>query len=91
VAALADGVPVVLPLPLDRGRQLRGRVARALLLVPREEARVVALLAPADHERVHVALRLLPHVEEARALRRAQPLIVISPRLRGQTGWTSQR
>src|SRR5919201_6418161 len=77
VAALAHPVPGTGPLPFDRGRngQIGGRVACALLLVTGEEARIVAFVAPAEDERMHVALQLAPHVEKAGALRRAQPFV----------------
>src|SRR6266550_5895067 len=80
VTAAAHLVPAVLALPLDRrgDGQVRGRIARALPLVAHQEARVVALVPPAEHKRMHVTLELAPHVEEAGALRRAQPLVAIA-------------
>src|SRR5262249_56295171 len=80
VGALAHEVPVMGRLPFDRVRngQVCGRIARALLLVPSQEGRVVAFVAPAEDKRMHVALQLAPDVEETGALRRAQPLVTVA-------------
>src|SRR5438309_7149175 len=77
VTALAHALPVVLALPLDRGRdgQVRRRIVCALLLVPREKAGVVALVSPADHQGMHVALQVAAHVQEPGSLWSAQPLV----------------
>jgi len=75
-AARADRVPLVLRLEADRVRdgEPRGNVARPLLLDPLREARAL-LVAPADDSSVDPLVPLGPHVQEARALRRAEPLV----------------
>src|SRR5437867_9368 len=80
VAARPYIVPPALLLPLDRVRdsQVRGGVARPLLLVAREEGRVVVVIAPAEDEWVDVALELAADIEEAGALRCAQPLVAVA-------------
>src|ERR671930_2255594 len=80
VAALPHAVPGMGPLPFDRGwnGQVGGRIARPLLLVTSEEARVVAVVAPAEHEWMDVPLQLPPHIQKAGALGRTEPLVAIA-------------
>jgi hypothetical protein len=79
MAALAHGVPAMFLLPVDRGRhrEIRGRVARPLVLVAAQE-RAVRPEPPTDDQRLDRVLELPPRVEEARPFGRAQPLVASS-------------
>ena len=58
--------------------------SRPLLLVVHQEARVVALVAPAEDERVDITLELPADVQEAGALRCTQPFEAVWPQAVGQ-------
>ena len=60
-----------------RHREHRGRIARALPAVPVDEAAVGAV-PPRDDERLDPTLMLRPRPEEARALRRREPLVAVA-------------
>ena len=68
----------VLAHEVDRGRdrEVCRRIASALPVVPLRELRLA--VAPADDERVEGVLVLGQDMEEARALRRAQPFVAVA-------------
>src|SRR4051812_35118104 len=78
LARQGDTTLAIVVLAPERDRvghgEVRGRVAGALALRSREERRGVRV-APAHDRAVDALLPLRPHVDEARALRRAQPLV----------------
>ena len=75
-AAFAD---VVLAHELDRvgNGEIGGGVARALPLRARDERRRLAV-SPADDGAVDALLPVAAHVQEAGALRRAEPLVAVA-------------
>ena len=79
VTPLADRRPVVLRLEGDRRRhrEVRRRIARPLPAMKLRERRVVQPV-PRHDRRIDQPLRIGTRVEEARALRRAQPFVAVA-------------
>src|SRR5215203_1165894 len=78
VTPRAHGVPVVLGLELDRGRdgEPSRRIPRPLPAAARGN-RALLLPVPADDGGLEQLLPLRPRIQEARALRRTQPLVAV--------------